>query len=387
MDFGFTEEQRILLDSLDRFLNKEIQPHVEEWDRKKAMRDAGFLKEIFAKIQPFGAIGGPVPEKYGGMDLDYVSTGLIGERVAKCWCSLWGVSVIATAAARLLAEVPNAAARAKYLPSICAGTCIPCIGITEPNVGSNPSRVQTTLKKADGGYVLNGSKTWISNGSVSDIALVLATVDRSLGMKGIGIVLVDRKETPYSTRELEKMGLKAFPTSELVFEDVFVPEANVIVPPGQGLKKTFRAFQLARSFMAVGSVGLCRAALAQAVRYSQEREQSGKKIGAFQMVQEMLADMRMLTDASALLAYRPLWMMDQDMRCETEAAVAKAYCTEAAVKVTKNCIQILGGYGLSEEFPAERYYRDASCMTIPDGTTQMQKLIIARSMTGLNAIL
>lgn len=387
MDFSYTEEQKILLDSLDRFLNKEIQPHVEEWDRQKALRDPGILKEIFAKLQPFGALGGPVPEEYGGMDLDYLSCGLIAEKLAEYWGSLWGVAIITMVCARLLAEVPNDMVKEKYLKSICAGDCVPCVGITEPNVGSNPAFIQTTLKKTGGGYILNGAKTWISNGSVSDIALVLATVDRGLGMQGIGIVLVDRRETPYSVRELEKMGLRAFPTSELVFEDVFVPDENVIVPPGQGLKMTFRTFELARSMMSVGSVGFCRAALNLAVRYSREREQSGRKIGAFQMVQEMLADMRMLTDASALLAYRPLWMMDQDMRCEAEASVAKAYCTEASIKVTKNCVQILGGYGLSEEYPAERYYRDASCMTIPDGTTQMQKLIVARSMTGLNAIL
>ena len=387
MDFSFNEEQRILLDSVDRFLSKEIRPHVDEWERKKALRDPGVIKELFAKIQPFGAIGGPVPEEHGGMGLDYASTGLIFEKLAEYWGSLWGVAMITMAGARLLSEAPNEMAREKYVPAICAGTCIPCACITEPNVGSNPAFIETTLKKVDGGYVLNGTKTWISNGSVSDIAIVLATVDRTQGMKGLGMVLVDRRETPYPARELEKLGMKAFPTSELVFEDVFVPEDYVVVPPGGGLKMTLRTFELARSMMAVGSVGLCRAALSLAVRYSQEREQSGRKIGAFQMVQEMLADMRMLTDASALLAYRPLWMMDQGRRCEAEASVAKAYSTEASVKVTKNCVQILGGYGLSEEYPAERYYRDASCMTIPDGTTQMQKLIIARSMTGLNAIL
>ena len=182
-----------------------------------------------------------------------------------------------------------------------------------------------------------------------------------------------------------KMGLRAFPTSELVFDDVFVPEENLIVQPGVGLKTTFRTFELARSMMAAGAVGFGRAALSLAGRYAQEREQSGRKIGSFQLVQEMIADMKARTEASSFLAYRALWMMDQDMRCDPESSLAKAYATEACVKTTRECIQILGAYGLSEEYPAERLYRDASCMTIPDGTTQIQKMIVARSIVGLNA--
>ncbi len=385
MDFGLTEEQKILIDSLDKFCRKNIEPIVEEYDKKKVLRDSPVLKDFFRQIQPFGAISGPLPEKYGGMGLDYVSTGLVFEKIAEYWGSLWGTATIQLAIGRLLSELENEEIRDTYLPQVCAGDLVPCIGITEPNVGSNPAFIETTLKEVDDGYLLNGTKTWISNGSVSDFAIVLASVDRSHGMEGIGFVLVDRRESPYEVRELEKMGLKSFPTSELFFEDIFIPEERFIIKPGSGLKATFRTFEIARSLMACGSVGFSKAAISLAVKYAKEREQWGKKIGQFQLIQEMIADMKARTDASAFLAYRSLWMMDQGIRCEVESSIAKAYATEEGVKTTRECIQIMGAYGLSEEYAAERYYRDASSMTIPDGTTQMQKMIVARNMLGLSA--
>jgi alkylation response protein AidB-like acyl-CoA dehydrogenase len=375
----------MLIKELDTFLKKEIEPVVAEYDHNKTLRDASILKELLKKLEQFGANSGPIPEKYGGMELDYLTTGLVLQKVAQYWGSLWGICLVMTVCARFILEIDDESIKEKYLPKICSGDMIPCVGITEPNVGSNPAFIETTLEKTDGGYVLDGSKTWISNGSVSDIAIIIASTDRSLGARGLAGVLVDRKKSPYQVKELEKMGLKSFPTSELFFDNVFVPEQNLIVPPGGGLKMTLRTFELARSLMACASVGYSRAAIALAVKYARQREQFGKKIGSFQMIQEMIADMRARTDAAELLVRRALWMMDQKIRCDTESALAKAYATEAAVKTTKDCIQIMGGYGLSEEYPAERYYRDASSMTIPDGTTQIQKLIVARDMLGIDA--
>jgi alkylation response protein AidB-like acyl-CoA dehydrogenase len=385
MDFGFNREQEMLLRELDQFLKKEIEPNVAEYEEKKSLRDPSELKRWFKKLEPFGAVGGPIPEKYGGLDLGYLSTGLVVQKLAEYWGSLWGVCVIQLVVARLLSEVQNQAMQKKYLSRICSGNLIGCACITEPNVGSNPAAIETTMEKAADGYVVNGSKTWISNGSVSDLAFVVATADKKQGAKGLGILLVDRKESPYSSRELEKMGMKSFPTSELFFDNVLVPTENLIVEPEQGMQTVSRAFELARSLMACGSVGFGRAALALATKYAKQREQWGKKIGRHQLIQEMIYEMKARTDASALLAYRALWMMDQGMRCDPESALAKSYATEAAVLTTRECIQIMGGYGLSTEYPAERYYRDASCMTIPDGTTQIQKLIVARDVLGLSA--
>jgi alkylation response protein AidB-like acyl-CoA dehydrogenase len=385
MDFSLTWQQQTVVEELEKFLKKEVAPYVEEYDKKKILRDPSKLKEIFRQLQPFGAISGLIPEEYGGMGLDYTSTGLIFQKMAETWGSLAGTCLIQVAGARLLAESQDKGLIEKYLPEVCAGNLIHCLCITEPNVGSNPADITTTMKKEGTGYRVNGQKTWISNGSVSDLAYVVATVDRSLGRKGVGIILVDRRESPYRTRELEKLGMRAFPTSEVSFEEVFVPEENLIVPPGGGMRNLGRTFELARSLMSVTSVGLARAALATAVSYAKEREQWGKKIGAHQLVQEMIYNMKSRTEASYLLVMRALWMMDSGIKCEAESSLAKAYSTEAAVLTTRECIQIMGAYGYSEEYPAERLYRDATMWTIPDGTTQIQQLIVARDLLGLAA--
>lgn len=385
MDFNISKEQTMLVKELDRFLKKEIAPLVEEYDSQKLLRDPVILKPILKKLEPFGLTSGPVSEKYGGMELEYLTTGLAARKLAEYWGSLWGVCTIQIVGARFIAEIKNEKIKEKYLPGVCAGDLIPCLCITEPDVGSNPAYIGTTLDKTEGGYRLNGNKTWISNGSVSDLAIVVATVDKSLGAKGLAAVIVDRNETPYEARELEKMGLNSFPTSELFFDNIFIPEENMVVPAGQALKATMRTFELARSLMSSGSVGFMEAALAQAVKYAKQREQWGKKIGQQQLVQEMIYEMKARTDCGSLLVNRALWMMDEGLRCEAESALGKGYSTEASVEVTKNCMQIMGGYGLSKEYPAERFYRDASCMTIPDGTTQMQKMIVARDLLGLSA--
>jgi alkylation response protein AidB-like acyl-CoA dehydrogenase len=385
MDFSINREQKMLLKEFERFLKKEIDPIVDDADRKKTLRDPAVVKDLFKKIEPFGILSGPVPEKMGGMGMEYVTTGLLVQKLAEYWGSLWGVCGIQCIASRFLSEIENTKIRDRYLPQVAAGELISCVCITEPDVGSNPAYIGTTLDKTDGGYMLNGNKTWISNGSISDLAIVIATVDKSLGAKGLAAALVDRKQTPYEARELDKMGLSAFPTSELFFDNIFIPEENIIVPPGQALKATMRTFELARSMMSCGSVGFMNAAVNLAVNYAKEREQWGKKIGQHQLVQEMIYEMKVRLDCSHLLVGRALSMMDQGIRCEAESAMGKGYSTEAAVEVTKNCIQIMGGYGLSEEYRAERFYRDASCMTIPDGTTQMQKMIVARELLGLPA--
>ncbi len=385
MDFSLTEDQQILLDSLEKFGRRELEPLADEYDRLMTLRDPAVVRDLLRKVQPFGAIAGPVPEAYGGLGLDYVTTGLVSEKLVGCFGSLAGICLIQTVCARLLSEIENEEIKKRVLPRVCAGEAIACLCVTEPNVGSYAAAIETTLRKVDGGYSVNGTKTWISNGSISDLAIVIATVDRTLGPKGLTAVLVDRSRSPYPTRELDKMGMKSFPTSELVFEDVKVPKDHLVAEPGKGLKATLRTFELARSMMAVCSVGLSRAALSLAVRYARERKQFGREIGSFQLIQAMISDMRTRTDAAALLTYRAFWLMDQGKRCDAESAMAKYYATEAAVQTASECVQILGAYGLSEEYPAERYFRDGRMLTIPDGTTQIQKLIVGRDTLGLSA--
>jgi len=220
---------------------------------------------------------------------------------------------------------------------------------------------------------------------VADVALVTAQADRGKGKRGLIRLLVDRCESPFKSRELPKLGLRSFPTSELVFADCRVPRGNLVGGLGQGLKDTLKMFEQARCWMAMGAVGMAQAALEASLRYARERTQFGKPIGSFQLIQEMIADMATETEAARLLAYRGLHLLDQRVRCDRETSMAKAFATEAAVRVTSAAIQIHGAYGLSEEYPLERYFRDARCWTIPDGTTQIQKLIVGRAMLGMSA--
>lgn len=382
MDFSISKEQTMLVNELERFLKKEIAPLVEAYESQNSLANPEILKPLLQKLEPFGLLSGPVAEADGGMALPYLTTGLVFQKLAEYWGSLWGICTIQCVCARFFAEIENDAVREMYLPQICAGQRIACICITEPDVGSNPASIATTLTRTRGGFLLNGSKTFISNGSVSDVAIVIATVNRDLGPKGLAAAIVDRRKTPYEAREIHKLGFKTFPTSELFFDNILVPEDHIVVPPGQGLKATMRTFELARSLMSCASVGFMQAALSLAIRYAREREQWGKKIGRHQLVQEMIFDMKAQTDSAYLLVSRALWMMDQGLRCEAESALGKGFSTEAAVAVTRKCIQIMGGYGLTTDYPAERFYRDASCMTIPDGTTQIQKMIVARSLLG-----
>jgi alkylation response protein AidB-like acyl-CoA dehydrogenase len=234
-------------------------------------------------------------------------------------------------------------------------------------------------------YVINGTKMWISNGTIADYVIVVATTDSSKGRDGICQLLVEKEVSPFESREIKKLGVKAFPTAELVFKDCRVPKGNLLVAPGKGFKATKRDLAFARCNASIASVGIAQAALDAAVRYAKGRIQFGKPIGKFQLIQEMLADMAMELDAARFLAYRAFSLLDKGDLPMKEASMAKAYATEAAVRIASKSIQIHGSYGLAEEFPVERYFRDARVYTIPDGTTEIQKLVVGREMLGLSA--
>lgn len=384
MEFNLSGEQKMLQKELTHFCRKDIAPIVDEYDTAKILLDPEVLKALLEKLSIFGLLSGPISESFGGSGLGFLTTGLVHQILAKYYSSLQGICTIQVCSARVLQDSENEYVINRYLADLCLGKKIICSCITEPNVGSNPLFIETTLGRTKDGLVLNGSKTWISNGSVSDVAIVVAKAGKSLG-EGLAVILVDREESPYQTNEISKLGLNSFPTSEVYFDNVLVPEENLLVKPGQGLKAILKGFEMARSMMAIGAAGLAEAAIELAVSYAKSREQSGKKIGSFQLIQQMIADMKARTEASRLLTYQALWLMDEERRCDSESSLAKFYSTEAAVKTASECIQILGAYGLSTECPAERYFRDARCLTIPDGTTQIQKMIVARSLTGLNA--
>ena len=379
MNFELTEEQRILVRNARKFLKDEIEPIADELDRKGPMPKE-VAHQFIKRLIPFGYINCCIPEKDGGMGLDHLTFGLLLEEIKKVYPSLGGIVSIAQSAAYTIATNGTDEQKKRFLPGLLSGDLIGCMGITEPNVGSDVKSIQTTAELKGDYFILNGTKMWISNGSISDLCIVLCKTE-----KGLSRIIVEKKVSSYQTREIPKMGLKSFPTSEIVFDNVKVPKENLLSEQGRGFKDVMKAFNTARCNLAVGCVGIMQAATDASIKYAKERIQFKKQIASFQLIQDMIADMIMLTEASRMLAYRALYYLDRKEDATIESSIAKSFCSESAVKVTSIAIQIHGAYGLSDEYRVERYFRDARCYTIPDGTTQIQKLIIGREATGIKA--
>ncbi|MDY6880591.1 MAG: acyl-CoA dehydrogenase family protein [Thermodesulfobacteriota bacterium] len=384
MDFEFTDEQKMVKDMARKLMEKEIIPIADEYDRTKALMDRKKLKELTDKLVPLGYFGLRIPEEAGGAGTDFMTWGILKEELARAYASLAGIILIQSSS-RVIYEVGAPALKERFLPSLVTGEKILCCGITEPNVGSDASRIETMAILDGDHYVINGTKTWISNGSISDACILVAQTEKGAGAAGICHILLDREESPYETRELSKLGLRSFPTSELFLEDCRVPKENLLVEPGQGHKKVLQLFEGARANMAINSVGMAQAAIDASITYAKERHQFGKPLAAMQMIQEMVADMIAETEAARLLSFRAFSLLDKGVRCDAQSSLAKYYATEIAVNVTSKAIQIHGAYGLSDEYPVERYFRDARSSTIPDGTTQIQKMIVARDALGVSA--
>lgn len=391
MDFEFTEAQKELKNEVREFLEKEIAPIANERDLKGPLTReelVGFIKQLM----PFGYYNGMVPKEYNGKELDATTMAMLIEELSRVWSGLAASIWIASSANMVAVSSPYF--MEKFLPRTQKGELIGCAAITEPDAGSNAASIKTRAVKDGDEWILNGSKTWISNGSVADVVNVLAITDSGKGQMGISMVLVEREVSPFEHRELHKIGWRAFPTSELFFKDCRVPDENVISGFGgtenqgesrSGYKNMMAAFESARSTMSVLAVGICQAAVDASIDYVRRREQFDRPIGGFQMVQEMIADMITETDASRFLTYRAWQLIDQGKRARLESSIAKGYACEAAVRVASKALQIHGARGIDENYAVERYLRDARSLTIPDGTTQIQKLVIGREAIGIRA--
>jgi len=384
MDFDFSDEQKALQDTVRRFLAQKIEPIADEYDRKGPLSRENALK-FLKDLKPFGYVGTHVPEKYGGPGLDNVTWGLLHEELRRAYAGLGGVVGITSAGTGGIAECNNEELKERILPGLLAGERIICSAITEPNYGSDASGVDTKAVLEGDHYRINGTKMWISNGTIADYVILVAQTDPSKGAAGICQILVEKERSAFLAREIHKVGVRSFPTAELVFEDCIVPRENLISTLGEGYRRTLKGLNHARANAAIASVGIAQAAVNASVRYAKERTQFKKLIGSFQLIQEMIADMVAEVDAARLLAYRAFFLLDKGVKCRKEVSIAKAYATEMGVRVTSKAIQIHGAYGLSEEYPVERYFRDARCYTIPDGTTEIQKLIIGREVLGMQA--
>jgi alkylation response protein AidB-like acyl-CoA dehydrogenase len=377
MDFELTAEQRLLRDNARRFLEREVAPRVAA-----AEASATFPRDLYPRLAEIGFVGATVSPEHGGHGLDFTSYLVLVEELAYCWGSLRSSVTTHNMVTGIVAEAGSPAQRAAWLPGLTSGELVAFFGLTEPNVGSDASGVELVAEEHGDAFRLRGTKTLITNGTVADVGVVIARI-RDVGPTGF---VVDRRESPFEARALEKMGNLATPLAELSFEDVVVPKRNLIGEPGKGLRLALRGLAQGRCAVAFAAIGLARAALDASVRYAKERKQFGKPIGAFQLVQAMIAEMTNLTDASRLMAYRAAAALERGEKAVLESSQAKLFATESGQRVAELAVQVHGGYGYTREFPVERFYRDLRHLTLAEGTTQIQQLVIGRELLGIDAI-
>lgn len=375
MDFNFTPEQLELRDMIRDFVAQEITPHALEMDKDGVLPDG-----LMGKMADMGLLNLVVPEEYGGPGLDGQTIALIYEELGK------GCAGIATSiAANALASYPvllkgTEEQKQRYFDVLNNGR-LAAFALTEPNAGSDAGGVMTSAVKDGDDYILNGTKAFITNGGVADIYLIFANARRNAGIRGLTAFIVDKDTPGFSVgKKEEKMGIRASNTCELILQDVRIPASSRLGREGEGFRIAMRTLDSARPFVGAVSVGLSQAALDLAIRYSKERKQFGQPIASFQLVQGMIADMAIQVETARLMVQKTCWMRDSGLEFTKEAAMAKCYAGDVAMRVTTDCVQVLGGYGYSKEYPAEKYMRDAKIMQIYEGTNQIQRLVIANKL-------
>ena len=376
IDFTLSEEQAQLRDLAHEFAEKEIAPHAARLDET-----AEFPREICQKAWELGLMNTHVPEAYGGLGLGVLEGCLIAEETA------WGCTGVSTAMeANTLAECPiivagNEEQKKKWLAPMIEEFLFAAYCVTEPGAGSDVQGIRTTAKRHGEDYVLNGSKMWITNGGVANWYFVLAYTDASQGYRGMSVFIVPRELPGVVVGKKENnMGQRCSDTRSVTFEDVKVPAANRLGEEGSGWKVAMTAFDHSRPVVSAGAVGLARAAYQHAVRYAKERETFGVPIYKHQGIGFMIADMACAIEAARLLVWQAGWTIDQGRRNTQQAAFAKLFAADTAVKVATDAVQVFGGYGFNKEYPVEKLYRDAKIYQIYEGTSQIQRLIIAREI-------
>jgi hypothetical protein len=377
--FGLTDEQRQLQSSVRAFAEGEIAPHVSEWDEKSE-----FPHEVVKKLGEMGLLGVIFPEELGGAGMGYVEYVLAIEELSRVDGSV-GIIVAAhnSLCTNHIMLGGNDAQRQRWIPKLASGQWLGAWGLTEPGSGSDAGGARTTAVKKGDSWVLNGSKTFITNGGYADCAVVLAVTDKEKGTRGISAFVVEKGTKGFRPgRKENKLGLRASDTSELIFEDCEIPAENLIGKEGDGFKDAMRVLDGGRISIAALSLGMARGALDAAMKYAQERRQFGKAISEFQAIQFKLADMATELDAAWLLTMRAAQMKDAGMKVTLESAMAKLYASEAACRICDEGVQIHGGYGFIKDYPAEKFYRDVRLCPIGEGTSEIQRMVIARELLG-----
>ena len=383
IDFELTDEQRLIRDTAREFADNEIAPRARENDRS-----GRFDTELVRKLADIGFIGPILPEEYGGRGIDYRTYGLIVEEIGRADSSARTVvSVNTSLVGSAIAKWGSEEQKQRFIPGICSGEALGCFGLTEPDTGSDAANLSTRAERIDGGWRISGQKQWISLGNVAAFALIFAQTDPELGHRGLGAFLVPTDAPGFSASEIHgKLGLHASDTAELALDGVEVGDDALLGEVGDGFKVAMTALDSGRFSVSAGCVGICQGCVDASTAYAKEREQFGRPIAAFQLVQAMIADMVVDTHAARGLVWKAGWLKDTGQPNTLETSVAKLFSTEAAIRSANTAIQVHGGSGYVDDHPVERYLRDARVTTLYEGTSQIQKLIIGRLTTGINAM-
>ncbi|MFE9727120.1 acyl-CoA dehydrogenase family protein [Streptomyces sp. NPDC005794] len=382
MNLELSEEQDAVRQLAEDFVAREITPHVVEWDRAESVD-----KSIVKKLGALGFLGLTIPEEYGGSGGDHLAYCLVTEELGRGDSSVRGiVSVSLGLVAKTIASWGSEEQKRQWLPELTAGEAVGCFGLTEPGTGSDAGNLTTRAVRDGDDYVVNGSKMFITNGTWADVVLLFARTNDTPGHRGVSAFLVPADAPGLTRRTVHgKLGLRGQATAELVLEDVRVPASTLMGPEGKGFSIAMSALAKGRMSVAAGCVGIAQAALDAAVRYAGEREQFGKPIASYQLVQELISDISVDVDAARMLTWRVADLIDRGQEFATAASTAKLFASEAAVRAANNALQVFGGYGYIDEYPVGKLVRDARVMTLYEGTSQIQKLIIGRALTGVSA--
>jgi butyryl-CoA dehydrogenase len=377
MDLELTNEQRMVKETAAAFALKEVKPIAQEMDRA-----AGYPDDLIRRLGDLGFMGMFVPDELGGAGMDLVSYAIAVEEISKCWASLGVImSVQNSLVCGPLVRFGNLRQRKKYLPSLASGQWLGCYCLTEPGAGSDAGSIQTRAERDGNDYVLNGDKAFITNGSRAHLAIVYAVTDPKKGKKGISAFLVETNSPGFTVGKLEdKLGLRSSDTASLVFQDCRVPHENLLGEEGEGFRIALATLDGGRIGIAAQALGIAAGCLEESIAYAKQRHQFGQPIGDFQAIQWMLADIATEIDAARWLTYRAAWLSHENRAVTKQAAMAKLFASEAANRAAYKALQVFGGYGYIKDFPVERFFRDARITTLYEGTSEIQRLVIARRL-------
>ena len=375
MDFELSEEQRMVQEMVRAFVEKDVKPAAAPMDH-----DGIYPADLVKKLGELGLMGMFVPPEFGGSGMDLVSYVIAMEEISKSWASLSVImSVNNSLVCDPLLRFGSEDQKKKYLTPLARGNLLGCYALTEPGAGSDAGSIQTRAKREGNDYVLNGTKIFITNGRHANLAIVYAVTDPSRGKKGISAFVVEKGTPGFSVEKLEdKLGLRSSDTAELLFRDCRVPKENLLGVENEGFKIALSTLDGGRIGIAAQALGIAQGCLEESLAYAKQRRQFGQQIGEFQAIQWMLADTATEIDAARLLTYRAAWLRQQGKKVTEAASMAKLFASEAANRIAYKAVQIFGGYGYMKEFPVERFYRDARITTLYEGTSEIQRLVIAR---------